>query len=187
MLKLFYKLFSSINPRGHTMISARDAALYLMSLDNLGNYFNKDIIQLGIYSPYEGNVRLNKIIHLANNMYYARTEEPLIEDDFYAYVNGAVALDVQENYAYLLAKKNELSYNIGTFEKEFLKKVFDILKDTPIERLVEIDHEDPAWIEKSVYPLKLQQKMEQAKYLECYKDMYEAANFVIDRMEPVWV
>lgn len=165
------------------MVKAEDAARYLISLDDEKKYFTKNLIVLNRRNFYDGNARLNKILHLANNIYIAKTGQPLIEDAFYAYDNGGVLPDIQESYAYLLGTNNKAEFFVDSEEKVFLKKVFNMLKDAPLEDLIEIDHEDPAWQEKHNFYFKDDQIMDSMKYVDDYKDRYEAAVFYLDRME----
>ena len=165
------------------MIDAVNAARYLISLDPDFQYFNKKVITLNGRTFYEGNARLNKMLHLAQNTYIGRNFKKIIDTDFYAYDNGAVVLDVQENYAFLLGTAQKVPPT--TIPQEvavFLKKIFNMLKDAPIEELIEIDHEDPAWREKHCSPYKSDLKMDSMKFLEDYKDRYAAANFYLDNV-----
>ena len=165
------------------MVNARDAARFIISLDNKKEYFTKKLIKLNNRDFYEGNARLNKILHMAQNIYIGRTGEKLIDADFYAYDNGGVIPDIQENYAFLIGTYDIETYIVDEMTQQFLHKVFVMLKDAPIEELIEIDHEDPAWEEKHMYHnRKEDQRMDSLAYADDYKDKYEAANFYIDRM-----
>ena len=165
------------------MVKARDAARYIISLDKSRKYFTKNLITMNGREFYEGNARLNKILHMAQNIYIGRCREKLIDADFYAYDNGGVIPDIQENYAFLIATNDASEYHIGETERQFLQKVFIMLKDAPIEELIEIDHEDPAWEEKHMFHnRKKDQLMNSMAYADDYKDRYEAAYFYIDRM-----
>ena len=164
------------------MVAAIDAARYLISLDPQRQYFNNHLIRLNNREFYEGNARLNKILHLAQNMYIGKTATKLIDADFYAYDNGGVIPDIQENYAFLLGTQPQTMYQIDAGAASFLRKVFVMLKDAPIRDLISIDHEDPAWLEKHAFYYKPDQIMDSLKYTEDYRDRYEAANFYLDRM-----
>ena len=165
------------------MVHAVDAARYIISLDTERLYFTKKLIKLNNHEFYEGNARLNKILHLAQNIYIGRTGSKLIDADFYAYDNGGVIPEIQENYAFLLATNDTVQTDMDKTTEVFLKKVFIMLKDAPIEELIDIDHEDPAWKEKHMFYKKSDQKMNSLEYAEDYKDRYEAANFYIDKLE----
>ena len=164
------------------MVKAIDAARFLISLDPQRQYFNTHLICLNNREFYEGNARLNKILHLAQNMYIGKTAEKLIDTDFYAYDNGGVIREIQENYAFLLGTQPETMYPIDSIAATFLHKVYLMLKDAPIRDLIEIDHEDPAWLEKHAFYYKPDQIMDSLKYTKDYQDRYEAANFYLDRM-----
>lgn len=164
------------------MVKAVDAARYLISLDTQLKYFNKRLVYLNHREFYEGNARLNKIMHLAQNLYIGRHSKKLIDADFYAYDNGGVIPEIQENYAFLLGTQNSSRFCIDDQDASFLRKVFMMLKDAPIESLIEIDHEDPAWLEKHHYCYKSDQVMDSLKYTDDYRDRYEAANFYLDRL-----
>lgn len=164
------------------MVGATDAARYLISLDPQLDYFNKRVISLNQHEFYEGNARLNKILHLAQNIYIGKYSMKLIDTDFYAYDNGGVIPEVQENYAFLLGTKDKAPFHIEEADSIFLRKVFNMLKDAPIKDLIDIDHEDPAWIEKHHFYYKPEQKMDSMKFIEDYQDRYEAANFYLDRV-----
>lgn len=157
------------------MIDSIQAARFLISLDSHQVYFNN-------CDFYEGNARLNKMLHFANNMYIGKHNEALIRDPFYAYNNGGVIPKVQENYSMLLGTRNKVPVNIDDSIRSFLKKVYIMLKDAPLQELIDIDNEDPAWKEKRVYYYKEDQKMDSMKYADVYRDMYEAANFYLDKM-----
>lgn len=167
------------------MVKARDAARYIISLDTKKEYFDKKkLISLNGRDFYEGNARLNKILHLAQNIYIGRTGGKLIDAEFYAYDNGGIIPDIQENYAFLLGTNDSTPFSVGEMEKDFLHKVFLMVKDAPIKELIDIDHEDPAWEEKHMFHARKEdQRMDSMAYAEDYKDRYEAANFYIDRME----
>ena len=122
------------------MVKAKDAARYIISLDKSRKFFTKNLITMNGREFYEGNARLNKILHMAQNIYIGRCREKLIDADFYAYDNGGVIPDIQENYAFLIATNDASEYHIGETERQFLQKVFIMLKDAPIEELIEIDH-----------------------------------------------
>lgn len=164
-------------------INAKDAAFFLFSLDPDRKYFNQNLIKLNGAEFYEGNARLNKIMHLAQNIYIGRTGEKLIDADFFAYANGGVIPDIQENFAYLSKIQPREVFAVAEEEAIFLQKVFTMLKDAPIERLIEIDHEDPSWYEKKDGFYRSEQRMDSLKYKDDYKERYEAANFYIDNME----
>ena len=54
-------------------MTARDLANYFLSLDPDRQYFNQNLIVRNGSTFYEGNARLNKYMHLAQNIYIAMT------------------------------------------------------------------------------------------------------------------
>ena len=62
--------------REAVMIGVVDAAKYLISLDTDRAVFNKKLVERENRKFYEGNARLNKYLHLAQNIYIAKTGEP---------------------------------------------------------------------------------------------------------------
>ena len=147
-----------------------DIAQYFLTKDVERKLFNKELITKNGRSFYEGNARLNKYLHIAQNLYIAKTGEPLFADDLYAYDNGAVAPNVQENYAILYARQNcpPLPEDVSLF----LDKVYCLLQNADIEELIEISHEDSAWEEKHGYYSKTKQRMDSLAYAEEYKEQY---------------
>lgn len=174
--------FNNAGPFDHG-VDVIEAAMYLISLDPDLSFFNKRIISLNGCELYEGNARLNKMLHLAQNMYIGRHGAKLFDADFYAYDNGGVVPEVQENYALLIGTTNKYICTLPENTKRFLRCVFTMLKDAPIEELISIDHEDPAWREKSGFYFKNDQKMDSLKFKDEYRDVYEAANFYLDKLE----
>ena len=128
---------------------------------------------------YEGNARLNKMLHLAQNIYIGEHREKLIDADFYAYNNGGVIPEVQENYAMLLGTRESASFSVPQNVQDYLHKIFLMLKDAPITELIAIDHEDPAWQEKHMAYYKRDQKMDSLKFADDYADRYDAAAFYL--------
>ena len=108
------------------MFSAVQIAEYFLSKDPDRKIFNKNLITKNNRKFYEGNARINKYLHLTQNIYIAKTGKKLFEDDLYAYDNGAVASDVQENYS-ILVERNSIS-TLPDDIKKYLDKIFVVLK-----------------------------------------------------------
>ena len=72
------------------MYNAKDLAMYIIQLDKNNKVFNLELATYNDRTFYEGNCRLNKILQLTQNIYYAGTGERLIKEDMYAYDNGGV-------------------------------------------------------------------------------------------------
>lgn len=168
------------------MYNALNIANYFLSLDDKKEYFNKNLVDLNGKKFYEGNARLNKIMHLAQNIYLAINDDKLISDDFYAYRNGAVVLPVQEGYVRLIdGKMNIPEISLPDEIKAFLHKIFLIFADAPIEELIDIDHEDPEWKRKhsDARTCKSEQKMDALAYVSDYKSRYKDIITLMNKME----
>ena len=188
-LLIFYEYVTILNEKKRkewcAMADVFEVARYLLSLDTDDKYFNKNLACLNGRKFYEGNARLNKMLHLANNVFLVKSDgENLIDTNFYAYDNGAVAPEVQENYSRLLAKKHSsVASTLPEDTKLFLKKMFFALKDAPLEELIGIDHEDPEWQDKHIFTKKLDQLMDSKHYLEDYKERYRDFLNILESME----
>ena len=79
------------------MMKNIDVARYFLNQDKSGEIFNKELRKQNGRMIYEGNARLNKYMHLAQNIYIAKYGIPLMDSVFYAYDNGAVDPEVQKN------------------------------------------------------------------------------------------
>lgn len=145
--------------------------------------FTKNLVEKNGRQFWDGNAKLNKFLHLAQNIYIAKTGHLLIEDDFYAYDNGAVVPVVQENYLNLL--KNHANFSLSSItdeQEEFLKKFFRAFKSANLQELIALSHEDDAWKEKAAYYRKPDQKMVMAADIVRYKKQYGDIVCVLDRM-----
>ena len=67
-------------------------------------------------------------------------------------------------------------------KSDFLKCFFKAFENAPLEELIEIDHEDPAWVEKKDYYRKDDQVMDPMNYAEDYKVRYADIVKVLDRI-----
>lgn len=164
------------------MLNAKDVAIFFIQLDD-GTLFNKKVIQRNGSSFYEGNARLNKFLHLAQNIYFAKTGNLLMDTEFYAYSNGAVIPYIQQHYTSILLESP--TYFIETLTedvKDYLTRFFLAFKNADIDELIEIDHEDSAWQEKKAY-VGRQQIMDTASKLEEYKEQYKDIITILDRMK----
>ncbi|MBQ3543979.1 MAG: DUF4065 domain-containing protein [Lachnospiraceae bacterium] len=158
-------------------------ANYILSLDKEKKYFTKELINRNGRTFYEGNARLNKIMHLSQNIYLAKTGTLLIDADFYAYDNGAVIPEIQNNYSRIISQEYLDDYtNMTEEEKNFLTKMFVAFSCAPIDELIEIDHEDNEWIAKSVGKTLKEQRMDTFSRKKEYEIQYADIIKVLDRM-----
>ena len=155
---------------GISMYNARDIALYLINLDENKNVFNLNLATYNDRTFYEGNCRLNKMLQMALNIYYAGTGKRLFKEDMYAYDNGGVVIDIQENYKDLLKEK----YNNSILDEHVLKILNSLYssfgENMHIADVIRISHQDPEWNKKSKFYEREMQKME----LENMEDWYKS-------------
>lgn len=130
------------------MLSAKEVARYFLSKDKERKLFNANLIELNGRTCYEGNVRLNKYLYLAQTVYLAKYGELLFSDNFVAYDNGPVVREIMNSYASMRENKKE-DNSLSDEIKRFLDKIYISLKDATCDELVEITHEDSAWKELS--------------------------------------
>ncbi len=161
------------------MLKAIDVAKYFLNKDD-GTLFNNRLVGRAERKFYEGNARLNKYLHIAQNLYIARYGSKLFEDDLYAYDNGAVVPSVQENY--LAIKSRYVGKTLPTNERDFLDKVYQALHSASLEELIEISHEDGEWERKSGFYKKEDQRMDSLKNVDEYREQYKDMLIILDRM-----
>lgn len=152
------------------MFTDIQVAQYFLSKDPQREVFNKKLINKNGRTFYEGNARLNKYLHIAQNLHIAKTGHKLFQGDLYAYDNGAVSTAVQENYAVLWSRFTVPELSGDT--KRFLDQIYMLLINAPLDELIQISHEDPEWEEKHCYYGKQQQRMDSASRAEEYREQY---------------
>ncbi len=156
-------------------MKAIEVAKYYLSKDINGQLFNNNIVVKNERKFYEGNARLNKYLFLAQVVYLARYERKLFDDDFVAYDNGPVLVDIMKEYSHI-ANNNKKTI-INDSDKIFLDKIYDALKNATYEELIDITHEDPEWIKLShdTYNAPVMNLEENiAEYQKRYKGLIEA-------------
>ena len=161
------------------MLKAVDVAKYFLNKDD-GTLFNDKLVERSGRKFYEGNARLNKYLHIAQNLYIAQHGNKLFEDDLYAYDNGVVIPSVQENY--LAIKSRYVGKPIPSEGRTFLDKVYQALRYASLEELIEISHEDSEWKRKSTFYKKEDQKMDSLKNVDEYREQYRDMLIILDRM-----
>lgn len=164
------------------MIRGIDVALYILSLDKKHELFNKTLrIQNG-RKFYEGNARLNKYMHLAQNIYIAKYGKPLMDSVFYAYDNGAVDPKVQENYSVLLERRDQ-NIVLAENERRFLDAIYKAFQNATLDELIELSHEDSEWIDKQSFYKKEDQRMDSMAHKEEYAEQYADIIKILERMK----
>lgn len=162
------------------MQTAIQIAKYFLSKDQERQLFNKTLVHKNGRDFYEGNARLNKYLHMAQNIFIAKTGTKLFQEDLYAYDNGAIAPDVQENYAILLSK-NDIPC-LPAEISDFLDRIFKVLENASLDELIELSHEDSEWIAKHGYYSKPDQRMNSMARASEYQEQYHDILVVMDRM-----
>lgn len=162
------------------MIKVIEVAEYLLGKDPARKLFTKELVKKNGRTFYEGNARLNKYLHLAQNVFIAKTGKKLFQDDLYAYTNGAVVVEIQENYSILWSRKAvpEIAPGIA----EFLDKLYLILENAPLDELIKISHEDAEWADKSRGYSKEQQRMDSLAHASEYRVQYADVLEMMERM-----
>lgn len=163
------------------MMKGIDVAKYFLGLDRDGKIFNKELQTQNGRTFYEGNARLNKYMHLAQNIYIAKYGIPLMDSVFYAYDNGAVDPEVQKNYSVLLEHRNE-DVSISENEEDFLGKIFKAFRNASLDELIEMSHEDSEWLDKHGHYRKEDQIMDSMSRVEEYREQYADMVKVLERM-----
>lgn len=157
------------------MEKVEDIAKYILSLDKNNDIFVNKLLTLHGRNCYEGNVRLNKYLHIMQMVYFAMTDNKLFNEDMYAFDNGVVVNMVMNDYSYL--KSNKETYNITDESvKLYIEKMFNILKYAPLKDLIEISHQDEEWKKKHNFYQKKEQLMDVDSQKENYKIM--CADFI---------
>ena len=157
------------------MEKVEDIAKYILSLDKNNDIFINNLITLQGRDCYEGNVRLNKYLHIMQMVYFAMTDKKLFNEDMYAFDNGVVVNTVMNNYSYL--KSTRETYNITDMDiKKYIEKMFNILKYAPLKDLIEISHQDEEWKKKHNFYQKKDQLIDVDSQKENYKTM--CADFI---------
>lgn len=165
------------------MLKAIDVACFFINMDKDQKLFTKNLVEKNGRKFWDGNARLNKFLHLAQNLYIAKNSEPLFDDTFFAYDNGAVIPNIQENYSVLLERcKKYVDSDITGDKEEFLKRFFIVFKNATLDELIALSHEDEAWSEKASFYKKEDQKMDSISKVDEYKKQYSDVIKVMYRM-----
>ena len=160
------------------MLRAIDVAKFFLALDIDRKLFTKNLIEKNGKTFYEGSARLNKYLHIAQNLYIAKTGDKLFSDDLFAFDNGAVVPEVRNKFM-------SLYYSDGVPQipdsySEFLIKVYKAFYNATIDELIEISHEDNEWLDRN--PHKVNQRMNSLKRVQEYKEQYRDMLHVMARM-----
>lgn len=162
------------------MLTATQVAEYFLSKDKDHKEFNTKTTTRAGRTFYVGNARLNKYLHLAENLYIAKTGKLLFSDSLYAYDNGAVVKDVQQGYTNLLNNHHDIK-SIPDTITEFLNKFYTIFKSATLNELIQLSHEDIAWKEKHFYTDE-RQRMDSLEHKDEYVEQYADTLALLDKI-----
>ena len=164
------------------MTSATNIAKYFLQKDVTREIFTSETIMRGMRNFAVGNARLNKYLHIAQNMWIAKTGELLFPQRLYAFENGAVVEDVRLNYNMLA--KNPMHHDIQLSEdlRAFLDKFYIMLKNATIDDLIELSHQDNEWVAKNKLRTKNEQEMDSLSRKSEYMEQYADALIILERI-----
>ena len=125
--------------------------------------------------PTEGNLILNKYLHIGQMLYIAEYKKKLFDEDIICFLNGGVVLEVHKKW-YQLIKEKEKNLTFEDKYTKFAEKLINILKNFKIIELIEISHCDPSWKKawSKIGKLKKENKMENMENnSETYKKIFK--------------
>lgn len=155
------------------MYNAKEIAEFFLSIDTDDVLKSENKIVKNGRNIIVGSTKLNKFLHLSQNIYIAKTGNLLFNDTVLAYDNGGVIYGVQGSFYTLKKTYRNTSLCFDKETEDFLKRMYIVLKDAPLDKLIELSHQDPSWKEKhNGYTLE-EQIMTPLKYLEDYKNRYK--------------
>ena len=162
-------------------MKAETIAKYFLNKDLDNSLFTDELISKNGSDFYNGNARLNKYLHIAQNAYIAQNGKLLFDDDLYAFANGAIVKSVMEEYQRIKTTKSDVKEVIPEKTKIFLDKIYIMLKNASLDELIDISHEDDEWKNKRAsYKTYDEQKMDSLKNIDIYKKQYADALKIMD-------
>ncbi len=163
------------------MLTDIDAAKYFIFKDKDRQLFHRSkLIERENHKFYEGNARLNKLLHLAQNIHIAKFGSPLLDANLYAYDNGVVSKRVIEDYSRLVTAREPSV--ISRADADFLDKIYEIFAEAPIQDLIELSHEDSEWQERIKGRTLAEQKINSMSRVDEYREQYADIVEYMDRM-----
>lgn len=163
------------------MANATDVAKFFLSLDEDHLFDDDTLVEMNGRRLYKGNARLNKYLQLSQNVFIAKYGKLLFPETVYAYDNGGVVREVQENYRVIIS--NPIMEDVFDKDTEvFLKRMYITLKNATLDDLIQISHEDPAWIEKHNYYRLSDQKMMPMAFINDYRERYKDVLILMEKM-----
>ena len=152
-------------------LTAKQVASYFLSKDKDRKLFTLKVIKINDVKSYEGNVRINKYLFLAQVVYLAKYGKKLFNDEIVAYNNGPVIISIMNSFNDLYNDK-DIQLNIDNKTKDFLDKIYISLENASSLELVDITHDDPEWkkLSENTYS---QEVMNLDKHIDYYKETYQ--------------
>ena len=166
------------------MVKEIDVAKFFINLDINHELFNQTKKEINGLTFYEGNLRLNKYLHMAQNLYIAKTGKPLMDAPLYAYKNGAVMPKVQQNYNAILKSASDFKSDFSKEVTAFLTAVYKAFENASIEELIELSHEDVEWQNKrknTTGDTFESQRMDSMAHANEYKEQYKSMLGIMER------
>lgn len=163
-------------------MKAETVAKYFLQKDYDNSLFKDDSVNVNGVTFSEGNARLNKYLHIAQNLFVAKNDKLLFEDNVYAFDNGGVVNNVRISYRRIKATKDVITENIPADVKVFLDKVYKFLENATLDDLIQISHEDGEWVKRQPFRSMLEQRMDILSNSAIYKKQYADALYVMDKL-----
>ena len=161
-------------------MKAETIAKFFLNKDNNHLLFSDELKEINNHKSFIGNIRLNKYLHIAQNLYIAKFGKKLFEDNLYAFNNGGVVENVRKQYSRIKLTSKNIDEEIPNDIKNFLDKLYVMLNNATIDDLIQISHEDIEWLNKNNYRTKENQKMNNIEHINEYKKQYADALYVMD-------
>ena len=165
------------------MVNAVDIAMYFIKKDADAEIFTSETIKRGKNILAVGNAKINKFLHISQNMWIARTGKLLFPQCLYAFDNGAVVEEVRLNYNILVKNSSQRNIEIPSDVAIFLDKIYIMLRNATIDELIDLSHQDNEWLSKNKYSAKHEQAMDSLSRKDEYKEQYADALVILDRIK----
>ncbi len=150
------------------------AAEFFVTLNKKNETFDRTLFKRYGKTFYQGDIRLNVYLQMAQVIYIAKTGAPLIHSSFYAYEIGAVIPAVSSSYSRLIGDTSKESgvVSVNNDERLFLEKIDHMFQNATMEILIELSQEDPAWIEKHNKYREIDKIMDFMAHVKEYEEQY---------------
>jgi uncharacterized phage-associated protein len=127
-------------------------------------------------NTFDGNMKIQKLLYFAQLIHLVRHEQPLFEDDIFAFENGSVVENVRIAYRnstnFLIEDAYTKTYDFDSEHLSTLKIVEDIFGNLSARELSDLNHLHDSWkesYENSCYSPSFRNKLESKMELENLK------------------